>query len=86
MSETSVAQVLVGDCLETSFPRHYSAKEFTHDAGRLRDLARLRTRQPLSEAEAAEVAELRKRIRRADADAALLLVIQTRLKGGLLFF
>ena len=47
-----------------------------HDASRLRDLARLRTRQPLSEAEAAEVPELRKRLRRADADAVMVLVIE----------
>ena len=81
MSETDVAQVLVGDW-EAAFPRHYSAKEFMHDAARLRDLARLRTRQPLNEAEAAEVPELRKRLRRADADAVMLLVIESRLKGG----
>ena len=34
MSETDVARVLVGDPLEATFPRHYTAKEFTHDAGR----------------------------------------------------
>ena len=53
-----------------------------HDASRLRDLARLRTRQPLSEAEAAEVPELRKRLRRADADAVMVLVIEHKWRGG----
>ena len=72
MNETDAAQVLVGDPLEATFPRHYTAKEFMHDAGRLRDLARLQTRQPLNEAESAEVIELRRRItagrcRRSDA-------------------
>jgi hypothetical protein len=86
MSETNVAQVLTGDPLEVSFPRHYTQKNFLHDASRLRDLARLQARQKLSEAELAEVVELRKRIRRADADAALLLVIETRLKSGVVFF
>ena len=87
MSETDVAQVLVGDPLEATFHRHYTAKEFMHDAGKLRDLARLRTRQPLNEAELAEAVELRRRIRRAaDADAVLLAVIEARLRGGLLFF
>ena len=81
MNETDVAQVLTGDW-EASFPRHYSAKEFMHDASRLRDLARLRTRQALSVAEVAEVAELRKRIRRADGDAVMMLVLTTRLNGG----
>ena len=46
----------------------------------------LQTRQPLTEAEVAEIAELRKRIRRADADAVMLLVIESRPRGGLLFF
>ena len=86
MSETDVAQVLVGDPLEATFRRHYTAKEFTHDAARLRDLARQQTRQPLNEAEQAEVLELRRRIKRADADAVLLAVIAARLRGGLLFF
>lgn len=86
MNETGVAQVLVGDCFEATFPRHYSAKDFMHDASRLRVLARLKTRQPLSEAEQGEVPELRKRLRRADADAVMLLVIESRLRGGLLFF
>lgn len=72
--------------MEASFPQHYPLKVFLGDASRLRDLARLRTRQPLTEAEVAEVAELRKRIRRADADAAMPLVIESRLRGGLQFF
>jgi len=68
------------------FPRHYQQKAFLADASRLRDLARLRTRQALTEAEVAEVAELRKRIRRADGDKIMLLVIETRARGGLQFF
>lgn len=86
MSATGIAEVFDTDCLDVSFPRHYTAKAFITDAGRLRDLARVRTRQRLSEAELAEVVELRKRSRRADADAAMLLVIETRLKGGVFFF
>jgi hypothetical protein len=46
----------------------------------------LQTRQAFTEAEGAEVAELRKRIRRADADAVMLRVIESRLRGGLQFF
>jgi hypothetical protein len=68
------------------FPRHYSAKEFMHDAARLRDLARLRTRQPLNDAELAELPELRRRIKRADSDSVLVLIIETRLRGGYTFF
>jgi len=86
MNETSAAQVLVGDCMSFEFPRHYQQKAFLADASRLRDLARLRTRQALTEAEVAEVAELRKRIRRADGDKIMLLVIETRARGGLQFF
>ena len=85
MSATGIAEVLTGDW-EASFPRYYSQKEFTHDAGRLRDLARKRTREPLSEAEAAEVSELRKRLRRADADSVMVLLIESRLRGGYNFF
>ena len=81
MNETAAPQVLTGDW-EPSFPRHYQIKAFLADAGRLRDLARKRTREPLSEAEAAELPELRKRIRRADADAVMMLVIDHRLNGG----
>ena len=70
MNETDVAQVLTGDW-EASFPRHYQIKAFLADAGRLRDLARKRTREPLSEAEAAEVtraaaADKEGRCRRSD--------------------
>lgn len=85
MNETNLAQVLTGDW-EASFPRHYSQKDFTHDAGRLRDLARLKTRQPLSEAEAAEVAELRRRIKRADADSVMVVLLESRFRGGYSFF
>ena len=81
-----IAQVLVGDPLEATFPRHYSAKEFIHDASQLRDLARLQTREKLNETQLAEAIELRKRIRRADADAVMLAVITARLRGGLQFF
>ena len=86
MSATGLAEVLNADCMEVSFPRYYQRKDFIHDAIRLRDLARLRTRQALTEAEVGEVAELRKRIRRADADKIMLLVIEARLRGGLQFF
>ena len=82
---TGIAEVLTGDW-EASFPRHYDQKSFTHDASRLRDLARKRTREPLTEAEAAEVGELRRRIKRADADSVLLLVLEARTRGGLQFF
>ena len=82
MNETDAVQVLVGDCLEATFPRHYSAKEFMHDASRLRDLARLQTRQALNEAEVAEAIELRRRLKRADADAVMLAVIAARLHAA----
>jgi hypothetical protein len=85
MNETDVGQILTGDW-EAEFPRHYERKTFLADAARLRDLARLRIRQSLTEAEQAEVTELRKRIRRADADAVMLLVIEARTRGGLIFF
>jgi hypothetical protein len=85
MNETGAAQVLV-DCLETSFPHYYPQKTFLADASRLRDLAHLQTRERLTEAEQSEVRELRKRLRRADADTVLLNVIKTRHAGGLLFF
>lgn len=84
MNETSAAQVLTGDW-EASFPRNYSAKDFMHDAARLRDLARLRTRQALTEAESAELPELRRRIKRADSDSVLLLILESRLRGGFNF-
>lgn len=77
MSETDAVQVLVGDCMSFEFPRHYQLKAFLADATRLKDLARKQSREPFTEAEVAEVAELRKRIRRADADAAMLLVIES---------
>ena len=82
MSATGIAEVLNADCMEVTFPRHYEQKAFMHDASRLRDILRLRTRQVLTEAELAEVVELRKRIRRANADAAMMLVIDHRLNGG----
>lgn len=86
MNETSAPQTLVEDCMSFEFPRHYQQKAFLADASRLRDLARKRSREPLNDAELGEVVELRKRIRRADGDKVLLLVIETRLRGGLLFF
>jgi len=86
MSVTGLEQVFSADCMEVSFPNYYQQKDFLRDASRLRDLARKRTREPLSEAEQGEVPELRKRIRRADADAVLLLVLKVRQSGGLLFF
>jgi hypothetical protein len=85
MTETDVAQVLTGDC-EAQFPRHYSAKTFTSDATRLRDILRLQTRQALTEEEIAEVVELRKKLRRIDGDLAMMLVIRTRLHGGVSWF
>jgi hypothetical protein len=82
MNETNLAQVMVGDPLEVEFPRHYTVKAFTSDASRLRDILRKRTREHLTEAELGEVVELRKKIRRADADAVMMLVVRTRLNGG----
>lgn len=82
MSATGVAEVLTGDCMEVTFPRHYTAKAFTTDASRLRDILRLQTRQRLTEDELEEVAELRKKLRRIDGDLAMMLVIRTRLDGG----
>jgi hypothetical protein len=82
MTETDVAKVLVGDPMDVSFPRFYTVKAFTTDAGRLRDILRLQTRQVLSEVELGEVAELRKKLKRIDADVAMMLVIKTRLNGG----
>lgn len=76
--ETAAPQVLVGDCFAAAFPSHYQLKAFLTDASRLRDLARLQTRQALTEDEQREVIELRKRLRRADADTVLLTVIKTR--------
>jgi hypothetical protein len=78
MNETDVAQVLTGDW-EASFPRHYQIKAYLGDAGRLRDLAKKRTREYLTEAELAELPELRRRIKRADADSVLLLILN---RGG----
>lgn len=78
---TGIAEVLTGNW-EATFPRHYSQKDFTHDASRLRDLARLQTRQPLTEAEQAEVLELRRRIRRADADSVMVVLLESRFRGG----
>jgi hypothetical protein len=86
MNETRVAQVLVGDPLEVAFPRHYTAKAFTTDASRLRDILRLQTRQPLTEAELAEVVELRRKLRRIDGDLAMMEVVRTRLHGGINWF
>jgi len=40
------------------------------------------SKSTLNEAELAEVVEIRKRIRRLDADTAMLLVIENRLRGG----
>ena len=82
MSATGIAEVLNADCLEVSFPRHYTQKAFTHDASRLRDILRLQTRQRLTEAELGEIAELRKKLKCIDADVAMMLVIDTRLNGG----
>lgn len=81
MSATGVAEVLTGDW-EVRFPNHYHLKAFIHDSGRLRDLARKRTREPLTAAELAELPELRRRIKRADADSVLLLLIESRLGRG----
>jgi hypothetical protein len=86
MSATGLADVLNADCMEVNFPRHYSQKAFTTDAGRLRDILRLQTREKLSEAELAEVVELRRKLRRIDADVAMMLVIDTRLNGGYSWF
>ena len=86
MSATGLAKVLNADCMDISFPNHYQQKDFLRDASRLRDLARKRTREPLTEAEQGEVPELRKRLRRADADTVLLLVLKVRQAGGLFFF
>jgi hypothetical protein len=78
MNETSVGEVLTGDCMSFEFPRHYQLKAFLRDASRLRDLARTRSREALTEDEQGEVLELRKRLRRADGDSILLLIAQTR--------
>ena len=86
MSATGLEEVRSADCFSTSFSRGYSLKQFTADATRLRDLARLQTREKLSEAEVAEIVELRKRIRRADADAVLLAVIKVKQIGGFQFY
>ena len=75
---TGIAEVLTGDW-EATFPRHYQIKAYVRDAGRLRDLARKRTREHLTESELAELPELRKRIKRADADSVLLLILN---RGG----
>jgi hypothetical protein len=77
MNETNL-QVLTGDW-EPSFPRHYQIKAFFSDASRLRDLARKRTREHLTEAELAELPDLRKRLRRVDSDSILLLILK---RGG----
>ena len=82
MSATGIAEVLNADCMEVSFPRHYTQKAFIHDASRLRDILRLQTRQVLSEVELGEVAELRKKLKRIDADVAMMLEIRTSLHGG----
>jgi hypothetical protein len=82
MSVTGIAEVLNADCMEVAFPRHYTQKDFMHDASRLRDILRLQTRQRLTGAELGEIAELRKKLKRIDGDVAMTLVLRTRLSGG----
>ena len=72
------------DLLQVTFPRHYTQKAFTADAFRLRDLARVQV--PLTSDEQAEVLQLRRKIKRADADSVMLLVIAAKARGGLQFF
>lgn len=74
---TSLAQAM-----EVRFSDHYSVKHLIADWDRLRTLARKGGRERLNEAELAEVPALRQRLRRADVDSVLLLV----LKGGYSFF
>jgi hypothetical protein len=86
MSATSIEQVFSADGLELRFSTHYPQKQFLADAARIRTLARKRTREPLSTDELAELPELRRRLRRADADTVLLAIIEARLRGGYNFF
>jgi hypothetical protein len=86
MSATSVEQVSSADSFEVEFPSYYPLKAFIQDASKLRDFARMRTRERLSEDDIREVAELRKRIRRADADAVLLKIIEVKANSGFVFF
>jgi hypothetical protein len=85
MSATGIAEVLSGECMEVRFPGHYSQKDFVRDWIRLRDLAHKRDRERLTDAELAEVPDLRKRIARVNADSVLLLILESRKHGGFNF-
>jgi hypothetical protein len=82
MSATGIEQVASVDCFEVQFPNVYSVKDFVKDASRLRDLHKLAGREKLSEDERAEVPVLRRRLKRADTDAALLFILESRSHGG----
>jgi hypothetical protein len=83
MSATGIAEVLNADCMESLVSAPLPAKGLSTRRGpALRDILRLQTRQVLTEAELAEVAELRKKLKRIDADVAMMLVIRTSLHGG----
>ncbi len=94
-------KVFTADLLEVTFPHFYSKKAFMTDVSRLRALVGMRDHGPKipysgdgkdfskntpSEADLAEVAELRRRLRRLDCDVAMLAVIDNRLHGGMTFF
>lgn len=82
----NLEQVFSADGMELEFPPHYSQKSFMADAARIRTLARKKSREPLTPDELAELPELRRRIKRADSDSVLLLILETRLRGGYTFF
>lgn len=82
MSATGLSEVASVDCFEVQFPNHYSVKDFLKDASRLRDLHKLHGREKLSEGERAELPELRRRLKRADADTVLLFILESRSHGG----
>jgi hypothetical protein len=86
MSATGIEQVSHTDSFEVQFPNFYGVKDFIKDASRLRDIYKLSTRERLSEAERAEVPELRRRLKRADSDSTLLFILRSRERGGYSFF
>jgi hypothetical protein len=79
MSATSIEETFSA---EVQFSSFYGVKDFVKDASRLRDLHKLSGREKLSEAERAEVHELRRRLKRADGDAVLVFLLRSRSHGG----
>lgn len=69
-------------CLDPQFPRSYGLKVFAADVARLKEL---KGKHTLTEDEAAEVAELRARVRQVASDTVALLAIDAK-RGGYSIF